>query len=111
GAGIVHRDVKPDNMLRTEDGRLALSDFGLATDLPDSTMVSVFVGTPHYMAPEVREGDPATARSDVWSLGVVLHEIFWGRRPERRTSRSGASTSRSSTGKSSSTTERAMLAL
>ena len=88
-AGIVHRDVKPDNMLRMEDGRLVLSDFGLATDLPDSTMVSVFVGTPHYMAPEVREGDPATTRSDVWSLGVVLHEIFFGKRPERRTSRSG----------------------
>ena len=86
GAGIVHRDVKPDNMLRMDDGRLVLSDFGLATDLPDSTMVSVFVGTPHYMAPEVREGDPATTRSDVWSLGVVLHEIFFGRRPERRNS-------------------------
>ena len=110
-AGIVHRDVKPDNMLRMEDGRLVLSDFGLATDLPDSTMVSVFVGTPHYMAPEVREGDPATVRSDVWSLGVVLHEIFVGRRPERRNSRSGASGVRSSSTKTSSMIERAMLAL
>jgi serine/threonine-protein kinase len=110
-AGIVHRDVKPDNMLRMEDGRLVLSDFGLATDLPDSTMVSVFVGTPHYMAPEVREGDPATTRSDVWSLGVVLHEILVGRRPERRNSRSGASTSRTSSSKTSSIVERAMLAL
>ena len=88
-----------------------LSDFGLATDLPDSTMVSVFVGTPHYMAPEVREGDPATVRSDVWSLGVVLHEIFVGRRPERRNSRSGASGVRSSSTKTSSMIERAMLAL
>src|SRR6266498_1200672 len=87
GAGIVHRDVKPDNILRMDDGRVVLSDFGLATDLPESTMVSVFVGTPHYMAPEVREGDPATARSDVWSLGVVLHEILFGKRPERRVSR------------------------
>jgi tRNA A-37 threonylcarbamoyl transferase component Bud32/Tol biopolymer transport system component len=110
-AGIVHRDVKPDNMLRMADGRLVLSDFGLATDLPDSTMVSVFVGTPHYMAPEVREGDPATTRSDVWSLGVVLHEIFTGRRPERRNSRSGASGSRSPMNKTLSTIERAMLAL
>ena len=64
-AGIVHRDVKPDNLLRMEDGRLAISDFGLATDLPDATAVSVFVGTPHYMAPEVRTGEPATTRSDV----------------------------------------------
>jgi serine/threonine protein kinase len=111
GAGIVHRDVKPDNLLRMEDGHLVLSDFGLATDLPDSTMVSVFVGTPHYMAPEVREGDPATTRSDVWSLGVVLHEIFTGRRPERRNSRSGASSARGPITKSSSTIERAMLAL
>src|SRR4051812_19903908 len=110
-AGIVHRDVKPDNMLRMEDGRLALSDFGLAADLPDSTMVSVFVGTPHYMAPEVREGDPATTRSDVWSLGVVLHEIFSGKRPERRNSRSGASVSRAAASKTSSTVERAMIAL
>jgi serine/threonine-protein kinase len=110
-AGIVHRDVKPDNMLRMEDGRLVLSDFGLATDLPDSTMVSVFVGTPHYMAPEVREGDPATTRSDVWSLGVVLHEIFFGKRPERRASRTASGIARSSTVASSSTIERAMMAL
>src|SRR5262245_19045984 len=110
-AGIVHRDVKPDNMLRMEDGRLVLSDFGLATDLPDSTMVSVFVGTPHYMAPEVREGDPATTRSDVWSLGVVLHEIFFGKRPERRASRTVSGISKSSTTSTSSMVERAMLAL
>ncbi len=85
-AGIVHRDVKPDNMLRMGDGRLALSDFGLATDLPADAGVTVMVGTPHYMAPEVRGGEPATARSDVWSLGVVLYEIFFGKRPERRSS-------------------------
>ncbi|HMF43536.1 MAG TPA: protein kinase [Polyangia bacterium] len=108
-AGIVHRDVKPDNMLRADDGRLVLSDFGLATDLPDNTMVSVFVGTPHYMAPEVREGDPATARSDVWSLGVVLHEVFFGKRPERRASRTAPGVSMGST--TSSLIERAMLAL
>jgi serine/threonine protein kinase len=110
-AGIVHRDVKPDNMLRMKDGRLVLSDFGLATDLPDSTMVSVFVGTPHYMAPEVREGDPATARSDVWSLGVVLHEIFTGRRPERRSSRSASGVSKTSIVSASPSVERAMLAV
>jgi serine/threonine-protein kinase len=110
-AGIVHRDVKPDNVLRMDDGRLVLSDFGLATDLPDSTMVSVFVGTPHYMAPEVREGDPATTRSDVWSLGVVLHELFFGKRPERRSARSMSGASKSSVASTSSIVERAMLAL
>jgi serine/threonine protein kinase len=111
GAGIVHRDVKPDNILRMDDGRLVLSDFGLATDLPESTMVSVFVGTPHYMAPEVREGDPATTRSDVWSLGVVLHEIFFGKRPEKRSARSVSGVSKRSTASTSSIVERAMLAL
>ena len=111
-AGIVHRDVKPDNMLRMEDGRLVLSDFGLATDLPDSTMVSVFVGTPHYMAPEVREGDPATTRSDVWSLGVVLHEIFFGTPSGAARSPAAArGVSKPPTPQTSSTVERAMLAL
>jgi serine/threonine-protein kinase len=111
GAGIVHRDVKPDNVLRMEDGRLVLSDFGLATDLPESTMVSVFVGTPQYMAPEVREGDPATTRSDVWSLGVVLHEVFFGKRPEKRSARSTTGIAKSTTVPTSSIVERAMLAL
>jgi serine/threonine protein kinase len=80
-AQIIHRDIKPENYLRMEDGRLVLSDFGLASVRSDSTSVTIMVGTPSYMAPEVVMGEPATARSDVWSLGVVLHEIFFGRRP------------------------------
>src|SRR5580692_7586490 len=83
-AGVVHRDFKPDNLLRMGDGRLVLSDFGLATDAATAPGVTVLIGTPHYMAPEVLAGEPATSRSDVWALGVVLHEIFFGRRPERR---------------------------
>jgi serine/threonine protein kinase len=83
-AGVVHRDIKPDNLLRMEDGRLVLSDFGLATDAATAPGATVLIGTPHYMAPEVLAGEPATSRSDVWALGVVLHEIFFGRRPERR---------------------------
>jgi serine/threonine-protein kinase len=110
-AGIVHRDVKPDNMLRMEDGRLALSDFGLATDLPTAAAVTVMVGTPHYMAPEVRAGEPATARSDVWSLGVVLYEIFFGKRPERRSFASAEGMSKPPAPLTSTPTERAMLAL
>jgi len=84
-SGVVHRDFKPDNLLRMEDGRLVISDFGLATDAANAPGVTVMIGTPHYMAPEVLAGEPATTRSDVWALGVVLHEIFFGRRPERKT--------------------------
>jgi len=80
-AGIVHRDLKPENILRMEDGRLVVTDFGLATD-PDAHGNTVMVGTPSYMAPEVVMGDPATKRSDVWGLGVVLHEILFGCRPQ-----------------------------
>ncbi len=84
GSGVVHRDFKPDNLLRMADGRLVISDFGLATDAATAPGVTVMIGTPHYMAPEVLAGEPATTRSDVWALGVVLHEIFFGRRPERK---------------------------
>jgi serine/threonine-protein kinase len=83
-AGVVHRDFKPDNLLRMADGRLVISDFGLATDAANAPGATVLIGTPHYMAPEVLGGEPATSRSDVWALGVVLHEIMFGRRPERR---------------------------
>jgi serine/threonine protein kinase len=86
-AGIVHRDLKPDNFLRLADGRLVLSDFGLATNPADAPIVSIMVGTPHYMAPEVVMGETATTASDVWAAGVVIHEILTGVRPERRESR------------------------
>jgi hypothetical protein len=110
-AGIVHRDVKPDNMLRMADGRLVLSDFGLATDLSNNGPVTVMVGTPHYMAPEIRVGEPATTRSDVWSLGVVLYEIFFGVRPERKSSRSQAGMSRPPPPLTATALERALLVL
>jgi serine/threonine protein kinase len=79
-AGIVHRDVTPQNMLRMADGRVVVSDFGLATDSFEST-ASIHGGTVAYMAPEVLRGQRASFASDVWALGVVSHEIFFGQRP------------------------------
>src|SRR5436190_9676617 len=73
-AGIVHRDLTPQNLLRMSDGRLVLSDFGLAVDVSDTTS-SVHGGTIAYMAPEVVRGGKASAASDIWALGVVVHEI------------------------------------
>ncbi len=79
-AGIAHRDVTPQNVLRMADGRLVVSDFGLATEVSQTT-TSIHGGTIAYMAPEVVRGDRASFASDVWSLGVVIHEIVFGRRP------------------------------
>ncbi len=79
GAGIVHRDLTPQNMLRMGDGRLVLSDFGLATDASENT--SVHGGTIAYMAPEVLRGGHSSFASDIWALGAVMHEIVFGVKP------------------------------
>jgi hypothetical protein len=79
-AGIAHRDVTPQNVLRMADRRLVVSDFGLATEVSQTT-TSIHGGTIAYMAPEVVRGERASFASDVWSLGVVIHEIVFGRRP------------------------------
>ena len=77
--GITHRDVTPQNVLRMGDGRLVLSDFGLAIEGADTT---VHGGTPRYMAPETAMGQRPDQRSDVWQLGSILHELLFDRRPE-----------------------------
>jgi hypothetical protein len=79
-SGVAHRDVTPQNILRMSDGRLVLSDFGLATEISQTT-TSIQGGTVAYMAPEVVRGQRANFASDVWSLGVVIHEIVFGARP------------------------------
>jgi len=98
-AGLVHRDFKPDNVLIGDDGRVRVTDFGLARSLedregetpgvPDSanagasrlTRTGVMVGTPAYMSPEQLRGETADARSDVFSFCVALHEAIYGQHP------------------------------
>jgi tetratricopeptide (TPR) repeat protein len=77
--GIIHRDVTPQNVLRMADGRLVLSDFGLAIEVTSNT--TMHGGTPSYMPPETAMGGRADQRSDVWQLGAILHELVFGGRP------------------------------
>lgn len=83
--GVIHRDVKPGNILLTPDGRAKLADFGIAksTDTMDHTQTGLIIGTPSYLAPERLESHPATAQSDLYAMGVVLYEALTGERPFR----------------------------
>src|SRR4029078_4296069 len=79
-AGIVHRDLTPQNLLRMADGRVVLTDFGLATDARDGGS-TVGGGTISYMAPELLRGGHSSVASDLWALGVVMHEIVFAAKP------------------------------
>jgi hypothetical protein len=85
-AGVVHRDVKPDNVLFSEDGSLKVADFGIAKAAyasGDLTATGSILGTVTYISPEQAAGDEPDARSDVYSTGVVLYELLTGRPPFR----------------------------
>lgn len=82
-AGLVHRDVKPGNLLITPDGRVKITDFGIAriADQVPLTATGQVMGTVQYLAPEQASGQPAAAATDIYSLGIVAYECLAGRRP------------------------------
>nr|MBA2372818.1 serine/threonine protein kinase [Chloroflexota bacterium] len=81
--GIVHRDVKPGNVLIARDGQVKVADFGIARAVADVqvTMPGTTLGSVHYFSPEQARGEPTTAASDIYALGIVLYEMLTGSRP------------------------------
>ena len=76
--GVIHRDLKPANVMIDADGRVRVTDFGLA--IPDGTHSGEWAGTPSYMAPEQLSGTPASIKTEVFAVGLVLYELFTGKR-------------------------------
>jgi serine/threonine protein kinase/CheY-like chemotaxis protein len=84
GIGVVHRDLKPANIMFRSDGSLALADFGISKRLGSElelTTVGSIVGTPHYMSPEQARSQPVDQRADIYSTGVIFHEMLTGLPP------------------------------
>ena len=86
--GLIHRDVKPSNVLSTSHGDWKVADFGIAKEIakeadsdPTLTATNEVLGSPGYMAPERVTGQPATVQSDLYSVGVLMYEALSGRRP------------------------------
>lgn len=82
-AGLVHRDVKPENVLLSTDGRIKIGDFGLARAVTTTTNTATLIGTVAYLSPELVNGESADARSDIYSVGIMLYELLTGQQPFR----------------------------
>ncbi len=78
--GVLHRDLKPANIMLDGHGRVRITDFGLAIAVKDESQALEIAGTPAYMAPEQLAGKGATVRSDIYSLGLILYEIYTGKK-------------------------------
>jgi len=79
-SGVIHRDLKPSNIMIDGRGRVRIMDFGIAGTVEEFAGERGIAGTPEYMSPEQRRGAPATVQSDIYSLGLVLFEVFTGKR-------------------------------
>ncbi len=81
--GVIHRDIKPQNIFLTRDGTVKLGDFGIATfqNAASITKAEKVIGTVHYMAPEIFEGDPPSERSDIYAMGVTFFELITSKVP------------------------------
>src|SRR5437867_565929 len=86
--GVVHRDLKPQNIMLDKQGKVTVMDFGIARSMetPGMTQTGVLVGTPEYMSPEQAKGEEADARSDLFSVGIIFYELLTGKSPYRASS-------------------------